>query len=99
MQGFHPVGSLIPDPYAAGPIRRPTIDELADTSVRYRCYECWKEYDGEDTFCSDECEEQFCRRTIIRAAVFEERWFKDSRPVGESKTCPCGLCRTIRATQ
>ena len=98
MQGFHPVGSLIPDPYAAGPIRRPTIDELADTTVLQRCYECWKEHDGEWEFCSDACEEQFARRAITRTANFEERWFKDSRPVGENARCSCGLCRQIEET-
>jgi hypothetical protein len=95
--GSHPVGSLIPDPFEAGPIRRPTIDELADATVLQRCYECWKEHDGEWEFCSDACEEQFCRRMILRTAVFEERWLKDTRPVGESLTCTCGLCLTIRS--
>lgn len=75
MKSFHPVGSLIPDPFAAGPAKT------------RRCRECGIKLDHVAAFCSSICQMRH-----------EERLTVDERPVGESKTCTCGLCKTIRST-
>jgi hypothetical protein len=88
------LGTIIPDPFSIHSIRRPTIEELADTQElpTRRICSC-----GEPTF--NECNCDTCIRRNQDdfgrdSAVFEEKLTKDTRPAMD---CGIALEATERA--